>query len=73
MGDKKRALDYLEKALVRKNFWMAFTGVDPFYDGLRSEPRYRETLRKMNLTRWFETTAASRITAASVQKERSAG
>jgi DNA-binding winged helix-turn-helix (wHTH) protein/TolB-like protein len=49
LGEKEKALDYLEKAREEKAFLMPFINVDAVYDGLRSEPRFQEILRKMNL------------------------
>lgn len=49
LGDKEKALDNLEKALEVRAFWMAWVKADPVFDSLRSEPRYQEILRKMNL------------------------
>ncbi|MBA4185980.1 MAG: tetratricopeptide repeat protein, partial [Acidobacteria bacterium] len=49
LGDKEKALDNLEKAFESKAFLMVFVKADPLFDSLRSEPRYQEILRKMNL------------------------
>ncbi|MBA3784016.1 MAG: hypothetical protein H0X15_00510 [Acidobacteria bacterium] len=49
LGDKEKALDNLEKAFESRAFLMVFVKADPLFDSLRSEPRYQEILRKMNL------------------------
>ena len=48
-GEKERSLDALEKAYEAKAFLMPFVAVDPLWDTVRDEPRFREILRKMNL------------------------
>ena len=48
-GQKQRALDWLEKGFVTHHSMMSFIGIDPHWDDLRSEPRFRELLRKLNL------------------------
>ncbi len=49
LGDKEKALDNLEKAYESRVFLSVFVKADPVFDSLRSEPRYQEILRKMNL------------------------
>ncbi len=49
LGDKQQALPWLEKSVENKVFLLSFVNADPIFDGLRSEPRYQEILRKMNL------------------------
>ena len=49
LGDKAKALDNLEKAFEVKAFLMAWVKADPVFDSLRSEPRYRAILQKMQL------------------------
>ncbi len=49
LGDKEKALDNLEKAFESKAFLMVLVKAAPIFDSLRSEPRYQEILRKMNL------------------------
>ena len=48
-GQKARALDWLEKGYETHHAMMSFIGIDPHWDGLRSEPRFDELLRKLNL------------------------
>jgi adenylate cyclase len=48
-GDKEKALDNLEQAYRHRVFMLAFVKADPVFDNLRSEPRFTELLKKMNL------------------------
>ena len=49
LGDKEQALAWLEKSYESKEFLLPFFNADPNFDGLRSEPRFRAILRRMNL------------------------
>lgn len=49
LGDKTSALDNLERAVDQKAFLSVFVKTDPVFDGIRSEPRFHDVLRKMNL------------------------
>jgi tetratricopeptide (TPR) repeat protein len=49
LGEKNKALEYLEKAYEERESWMAFLKVWPLLDSLRSEPRFQDLLKKMNL------------------------
>jgi len=49
LGDKEEALNYLEKGYKERDGAMAYLAVDPFYDPLRSDPRFQNLLRRMNL------------------------
>ena len=53
LGDRKRALDWLDQSYDRSECMLAFVGADPRFDDLRSEPRYQDLLRRMGLTRWL--------------------
>lgn len=46
LGDKSQALDWLEKALRERS--LLDLQVDPDLDPLRSEPRFRELVRRLN-------------------------
>jgi DNA-binding winged helix-turn-helix (wHTH) protein/TolB-like protein/Tfp pilus assembly protein PilF len=48
-GEKEKSLEMLEKACETKTFIMPFVAVDPLWDTVRDEPRFKEVLRKMNL------------------------
>lgn len=50
LGNKEEALQYLELSLEQREF-VLMLNVEPFWDSLRSEPRFREILRKVGLER----------------------
>ena len=49
LGDKTKALDWLDKAYERREWDMREIKPDFRLDSLRTEPRFRELLKKMNL------------------------
>ena len=49
VGENERSLSALEKAVEAKSFVIPFVAVDPIWDPVRENPRFREILRKMNL------------------------
>ncbi len=49
LGEKEKTFEWLEKGLERKDEEMTFLAVDPRFDGFRSDPRFTELLRRMNL------------------------
>jgi TolB-like protein/Tfp pilus assembly protein PilF len=49
LGDRARALDWLEKALEERGQAVKWIGVDPLFDPLRGEPRFQTMLRHMGL------------------------
>jgi serine/threonine protein kinase/tetratricopeptide (TPR) repeat protein len=50
LGDKERALEWLEKALDDRSLDMIFLKVDPRFDRLHAEPQFANLLRRMRLT-----------------------
>ena len=48
-GDKDKAFTYLEKAFADRSDFMNYIKPLPYYDSLRSDPRYTDLLRRMNL------------------------
>ena len=48
LGEKDKALDWLEKGFKEHAPVMATIKVDPSYDSLRSDPRFQDLLRRMN-------------------------
>jgi len=49
LDEKNKALENLEKAYEEKESAMAFLKVWPIFDSVRSEPRFKALLKKMNL------------------------
>jgi DNA-binding winged helix-turn-helix (wHTH) protein/tetratricopeptide (TPR) repeat protein len=49
IGNNEKALEYLERSTESRMFMSAFVKADPIFEGLRSEHRYQEILRKMGL------------------------
>lgn len=48
-SDIEQALSWLEKCYRERDMWFAFLKVDPIWHSLRSEPRFKTLLKKMNL------------------------
>jgi eukaryotic-like serine/threonine-protein kinase len=49
LGDKDEAFRLLEKAYEEHSSNIPFLAVDPFWDGIRSDPRYADLLRRIGL------------------------
>ncbi len=49
LGENEEALEWLETAYQDRNLWMPFVQVEPRFDPLRSDPRFQDLLRRMNL------------------------
>jgi len=49
LGEKEKALNYLERAYEARAFLLPWTKSDPRTDSLKSEPRYKAILQKMGL------------------------
>ena len=49
LGDKEEALNYLEKHMLARAETANTYAVAPELDELRSEPRFKEMLKRMNL------------------------
>jgi serine/threonine-protein kinase len=49
LGRRQEALDWLERGLEEHAPWMSFLKVDPVWNGLRDEERFRKIVRKIGL------------------------
>jgi DNA-binding winged helix-turn-helix (wHTH) protein/Tfp pilus assembly protein PilF len=49
LGEKEQAIDWLEKSFEWHNFDFVFMKVNPAFEGLRKEPRYRSLLLRSGL------------------------
>jgi tetratricopeptide (TPR) repeat protein len=49
LGENDRAMECLEKAYEEHSHWLIYLHIDPSMDGLRSEPRFQELLRRIGL------------------------
>ncbi len=49
LGDKDAAFAQLEKAYQERSFYLMWLGIDPQLDNLRSDPRFRDLLRRVGL------------------------
>jgi TolB-like protein/Flp pilus assembly protein TadD len=49
LGEFETALDWLQKGLEERSFWMVFLKNDPVYDPIRSHPRFGDLLRLTGL------------------------
>lgn len=49
LNEKDKAFEWLERAYKEREGWMAVIKVEPRYDLLRSDPRFQDLLKKMNL------------------------
>jgi TolB-like protein/Flp pilus assembly protein TadD len=48
LGDRARALDYLEQAYAADSQWLCWLKQDRIFDPLRSEPRFKALMKKLN-------------------------
>lgn len=48
IGEREKALDWLGKAYEEGDMWLRYLKVAPIYDSLRSEPRFKALLQRMN-------------------------
>ncbi len=49
LGDKEKAFASLEKAYTERDFQLTSLKVEPGYDSLRYDPRFKDLLKRMNL------------------------
>jgi len=49
LGEKDQAFAWLERAVEERSTYVVQVNVEPVFDPLRSDPRFRQLLRRMNL------------------------
>ncbi len=49
LGDKDQAFAWLQQAYESRESWLAICASDPRFDALRSDPRFHDLLRRMDL------------------------
>jgi eukaryotic-like serine/threonine-protein kinase len=49
LGDPTRMFQYLEKAYQERVPYLVYLAVDPHFDGFRSDPRFRDLVRRIGL------------------------
>jgi eukaryotic-like serine/threonine-protein kinase len=50
LGERDEALEWLERGIDQRDLRMTFLNVEPKWNNLRSDPRFADLLRRMNLT-----------------------
>jgi len=50
LGETEQTLDWLERGAEERIFMVNFAKVNPFYDGIREDPRFVRLLRTLNLS-----------------------
>ena len=49
LGDDQRALDDLEWSLEKREFWLLYAAVEPFFAALRADPSFQDLLAEIGL------------------------
>ncbi|MGA9770213.1 MAG: protein kinase [Blastocatellia bacterium] len=50
LGEKDKAFEYLEKVYDERSYYVVFLNIDSALDGLRSEARFQDLLRRIQIT-----------------------
>ena len=50
MGESERTIDWLERAYQDHHYFVLSLRRDRLFDGLRSEPRFQELMRRLNFS-----------------------
>jgi TolB-like protein/DNA-binding winged helix-turn-helix (wHTH) protein/tetratricopeptide (TPR) repeat protein len=49
LGEKEVAFDWLQKGLADRSYWLLFLRIDERMETIRSDPRFQDLLRRINL------------------------
>jgi hypothetical protein len=49
LGEKDKAFEWLGKGYEQRSWFLTYVKVEPTFDPLRSDPRFQDMLRRMNL------------------------
>lgn len=49
LGDKDQAFDWMQNAYEDRSAWLVYLRVDPFFDSVRSDPRFTDLLQRVGL------------------------
>lgn len=47
LGDNDHAIEWLEKAYGEHSYWLISIKVNPWFDGLRADPRFQDLERRI--------------------------
>ena len=49
LGQNDLAFEWLDRAFEERSSWLASLKIEPLLDSLRSDPRFNDLVRRMNL------------------------
>ncbi len=49
LGNAEQAIEWLEKSYEARDWWLPFLNVEPGFDVLRSDARFQDLRRRLNL------------------------
>ena len=49
LGEKDKALEWLQKSYEDRSAYLVYLNVEPIWDSLRSDPRFTDLLQRMRL------------------------
>jgi aspartate/tyrosine/aromatic aminotransferase len=49
LNDKEQTFEWLQMAYDNRAVWMSYLAVDPVFDGFRSDQRFQDLLRRVDL------------------------
>ena len=49
LGENDKGFMWLDRAYEAGDLWLSFTKIDPVFDNVRSDPRYKELLKKIGM------------------------